>query len=147
MKPLVPIDYSTEEQEAVSHGGSGLTPPHLALAAEFAKRISSTNPKEETTETEKQRSRRSHDKATHRDRDRERERDRDRVRDRGVGHSGPTKDAKEPGKAKIPDTKKLVDAKQLIDTIPKTKEDLFSYEINWAMYDKVSYSEISFHFY
>ncbi|KFK40809.1 hypothetical protein AALP_AA2G043700 [Arabis alpina] len=136
MKPLVPIDYSTEEQEAVAHGGSGLTPPHLALAAEFAKRISSTNPKEETTETEKPRSRRSHDNATHRDRGRDRERDRDRVRDRGDGHSGQTKDAKEPGKAKIPDTKKLVDAKQLIDTIPKTKEELFSYEINWAMYDK-----------
>ncbi|XP_010417962.1 PREDICTED: RNA-binding protein 25-like [Camelina sativa] len=137
MKPLVPIDYSTEEQEAVAHGGSGNTPPHLALAAEFAKRISSTNPKEETTETEKQRSRRSHDKASHRDRDRDRERDRDRdrVRDRGDGHSGPTKDAKEPGKTKIPDTK-FLDAKQLIDTIPKTKEDLFSYEINWAMYDK-----------
>ncbi|EOA33517.1 hypothetical protein CARUB_v10019840mg [Capsella rubella] len=139
MKPLVPIDYSTEEQEAVAHGGSGNTPPHLALAAEFAKRISSTNPKEETTETEKQRSRRSHDKGSHRDRDRERERererDRDRVRDRGDGHSGPTKDAKEPGKAKIPDNK-FLDAKQLIDTIPKTKEDLFSYEINWAMYDK-----------
>ncbi|CAH8256392.1 unnamed protein product [Arabidopsis lyrata] len=133
MKPLVPIDYSTEEQEAVAHGGSGNTPPHLALAAEFAKRISSTNPKEETIETEKQRSRRSHDKSSHRDR--ERERDRDRVRDRGDGHSGPTKDAKESGKAKIPDTK-FLDAKQLIDTIPKTKEDLFSYEINWAMYDK-----------
>ncbi|KAG7585173.1 PWI domain [Arabidopsis thaliana x Arabidopsis arenosa] len=135
MKPLVPIDYSTEEQEAVAHGGSGNTPPHLALAAEFAKRISSTNPKEETIETEKQRSRRSHDKASHRDRERERDRDRDRVRDRGDGHSGPTKDAKESGKAKIPDTK-FLDAKQLIDTIPKTKEDLFSYEINWAMYDK-----------
>jgi len=139
MKPLVPIDYSTEEQEAVAHGGSGNTPPHLALAAEFAKRISSTNPKEETIETEKQRSRRSHDKASHRDRERERDRDRDRVRDRGDGHSGPTKDAKESGKAKIIDTK-FLDAKQLIDTIPKTKEDLFSYEINWAMYDKVSYS-------
>lgn len=137
MKPLVPIDYSTEEQEAVAHGGSGNTPPHLALAAEFAKRISSSNPKEETAETERQRSRRSHDKASHRDR--ERDRDRDRVRDRGDGHSGPTKDSKEPGKAKIPDTK-FLDAKQLIDTIPKTKEDLFSYEINWAMYDKVSCS-------
>uniref|UniRef100_A0A1J3HM99 RNA-binding protein 25 n=1 Tax=Noccaea caerulescens TaxID=107243 RepID=A0A1J3HM99_NOCCA len=143
MKPLVPIDYSTEEQEAVAQGGSGNTPPHLALAAEFAKRISSTNPKEETTETERYRSsRRSHDKTTHRDRDRdrererERERDRDRVRDRGDGHSGPTKDAKEPGKARTPDTKKLMDAKQLIDTIPKTKEELFSYEINWDMYDK-----------
>ncbi|CAN8244951.1 unnamed protein product [Cochlearia groenlandica] len=134
MKPLVPIEYSAEEQEAVAHGGSGNTPPHLALAAEFAKRISSTNPKEEMKETEKQRSRHSHDKGTHRDR--ERERDRDRGRDRSDGHSGPTKDSKEPGKAKTPETKKLLDAKQLIDTIPKTKEELFSYEINWVMYDK-----------
>ncbi|KAL1192063.1 RNA-binding motif protein 25 [Cardamine amara subsp. amara] len=143
MKPLVPIDYTTEEQEAVAHGGSGLTPPHLALAAEFAKRISSTNPKEEASETEKQRSRHSHDKATHRerdrgrDRDRDRERDRDRGRDRGDGRSGSIKDAREPVKENISDSKKLKDAtKQLIDTIPKTKEELFSYEINWAMYDK-----------
>jgi hypothetical protein len=28
-------------------------------------------------------------------------------------------------------------AKQLIDMIPKTKEELFSYEIDWAVYDKV----------
>ncbi|KAG2317133.1 hypothetical protein Bca52824_020255 [Brassica carinata] len=135
MKPLVPIDYSAEEQEAVAHGGSGNTPPpHLALAAEFAKRISSSNPKEETTEAEKHRSRRSHDKPSHRER--EREKDRDRARDRGDGHGGSTKDGKESGKTKTPDTKKLMDAKQLIDTIPKTKEELFSYEINWAMYDQ-----------
>ncbi|KAF8046128.1 hypothetical protein N665_4007s0002 [Sinapis alba] len=134
MKPLVPIDYSAEEQEAVAQGGSGNTPPHLALAAEFAKRISSTNPKEETTEAEKHRSKRSHDKPSHRER--EREKDRDRARDRGDGHGGSTKDGKESGKAKTPDTKKLMDAKQLIDTIPKTKEELFSYEINWAMYDQ-----------
>ncbi|CAH8384383.1 unnamed protein product [Eruca vesicaria subsp. sativa] len=135
MKPLVPIDYSTEEQEAVAQGGSGNTPPpHLALAAEFAKRISSTNPKEETAEAEKHRSKRSHDKPSHRER--EREKDRDRARDRGDGHGGSTKDGKDSGKAKTPDTKKLMDAKQLIDTIPKTKEELFSYEINWAMYDK-----------
>ncbi|CAN7111334.1 unnamed protein product [Brassica rapa subsp. narinosa] len=136
MKPLVPIDYSAEEQEAVAHGGSGNTPPppHLALAAEFAKRISSSNPKEETTEGEKHRSKRSHDKPSHRER--EREKDRDRARDRGDGHGGSAKDGKDSGKAKTPDTKKLMDAKQLIDTIPKTKEELFSYEINWAMYDK-----------
>ncbi|KAJ0254579.1 Splicing factor PWI domain-containing protein / RNA recognition motif [Hirschfeldia incana] len=132
MKPLVPIDYSAEEQEAVTHSGSGNTPPpHLALAAEFAKRISSSNPKEETTEAHKHRSKRSHDKPSHRER--EREKDRDRARDRGDGHGGSTKDG---GKAKTPDTKKLMDAKQLIDTIPKTKEELFSYEINWAMYDE-----------
>ncbi|KAJ0244119.1 PWI domain-containing protein [Hirschfeldia incana] len=134
MKPLVPIDYSAEEQEAVAHVGSGNTPPpHLALAAEFAKRISSTNPKEETADTDKDRSRRSHDKPSHREREREREKD--RARDRGDGHGGSTKDGKDSGKAKTPDTKKLMDAKQLIDTIPKTKEELFSYEINWAMFD------------
>ena len=134
MKPLVPIDYSAEEQEAVAHGGSGNTPPHLALAAEFAKRISSTNPKEETADTDTHRSRRSLHKPSHRER--EREKNRDRARDRGDGHG----DGKDSGTAKTPDTKKLMDAKQLIDTIPKTKEELFSYEINWAMYDQVSYS-------
>ncbi|KAH0883947.1 hypothetical protein HID58_060043 [Brassica napus] len=130
MKPLVPIDYSAEEQEAVAHGGSGNTPPHLALAAEFAKRISSTNPKEETADTDTHRSRRSLHKPSHRER--EREKNRDRARDRGDGHG----DGKDSGTAKTPDTKKLMDAKQLIDTIPKTKEELFSYEINWAMYDQ-----------
>ena len=35
------------------------------------------------------------------------------------------------------ESKKLLDAKQLIDMIPKTKDKLFSYQINWDIYDKV----------
>nr|XP_034923052.1 RNA-binding protein 25-like isoform X1 [Populus alba] len=137
MRPLVPIDYSNEELQAVQHAVSGAQPPNLVAAAEFAKRISNDTPKEEKPDVE--RSRRSHDRSRQRDRDciyddinRSRydnkekvpEWDRDRNREHGLD------------KVKTPDKQKLLDAKQLIDMIPKTKEELFSYEINWAMYDK-----------
>ncbi|XP_071724471.1 RNA-binding motif protein 25 [Rutidosis leptorrhynchoides] len=137
MRPLVPIDYSTEEIQAVQQpSGSGATPPNLAAAAEFAKRISNVNVKEEKPDGERERSRHSHDRSSsHRDRDRSDEKrikeenkekisDRHKDRDRGID------------KAKTPDNKKLLYAKQLIDMIPKTKEELFSYEINWDVYDK-----------
>ncbi|XP_029127495.1 RNA-binding protein 25 isoform X2 [Cajanus cajan] len=137
MRPLVPIDYSTEELQAVQPTVSGPTPPNLVAAAEFAKRISSTNFKEEKVDGERDRSRRSNEKSNHRDRDRsdedsthnrdenkERIPDRDRDRDHGSE------------KLKTSDNKRLLDAKQLIDMIPKTKEELFSYEIDWAVYDK-----------
>ncbi|XP_010547946.1 PREDICTED: RNA-binding protein 25-like isoform X3 [Tarenaya hassleriana] len=121
LRPLVPIDYSAEEQQALQSVGSGDTPPHLAAAAEFAKRLSNNaNPREERSEPVRERSRRS-DKGGYRD------------KDRGDGDTG---NIKETGKSKTTDTKKLLDAKQLIDTIPKTKDELFSYEINWAIYDK-----------
>jgi RNA-binding protein 25 len=143
MRPLVPIDYSTEELQAVQPAVSGAQPPNLVAAAEFAKRISNVAPKEEKPDVERERSRRSHDRSSQRDRDRnedninrnrddnkekvpERDRDRDRNRDHGLD------------KVKTPDKQKLLDAKQLIDMIPKTKEELFLYEINWAVYDKVS---------
>ncbi|CAI0462550.1 unnamed protein product [Linum tenue] len=51
---------------------------------------------------------------------------RDRDRDHGLDN------------VKTPDKQKLLDAKQLIDMIPKTKDELFSYEINWTVYDKHS---------
>ncbi|RDY05544.1 RNA-binding protein 25, partial [Mucuna pruriens] len=137
LRPLVPIDYSTEELQAVQPTVSGPTPPNLAAAAEFAKRISSTNFKEEKLDGERDRSRRSNEKSSHRDRDRsdedgthnrdenkERIPDRDRDRDHGSE------------KLKTSDNKRLLDAKQLIDMIPKTKEELFSYEIDWTVYDK-----------
>ncbi|KAJ4711120.1 RNA-binding protein 25 [Melia azedarach] len=137
MRPLVPIDYSTEELQAAQPVVSGATPPNLAAAAEFAKRISNVNPKEEKPDLERERSRRTHDRSSHREKDRsdedynrtrdenkEKILDRDRVREHGLD------------KVKAPDNKKLLDAKQLIDMIPKTKEELFSYEINWAVYDK-----------
>ncbi|XP_028786113.1 RNA-binding protein 25 isoform X1 [Neltuma alba] len=138
MRPLVPIDYSTEELQAVQPTASGVggPPPNLAAAAEFAKRLSNANIKEEKADGEWDRSRRSNEKSNYRDRDRnddvshnkdesrEKISDRDRDRDRGLE------------KLKTSDNKKLLDAKQLIDMIPKTKDELFSYEINWAVYDK-----------
>ncbi|XP_019423641.1 PREDICTED: RNA-binding protein 25-like isoform X3 [Lupinus angustifolius] len=137
LRPLVPIDYSTEELQAVQPTASGPTPPNLAAAAEFAKRISSASLKEEKLDGERDRSRRSNEKSTHRDRDkigedgthkrdesREKIPDRDRDRDHRLD------------KLKASGNKRLLDAKQLIDMIPKTKDELFSYEINWSVYDK-----------
>ncbi|XP_034682825.1 RNA-binding protein 25 isoform X1 [Vitis riparia] len=133
MRPLVPIDYSTEELQAVQPTISGPSPSNLVAAAEFAKRI--TNVKDDKSDIEKERNRRAYDRSSHRDRndedinrarDENREKFLDRDRDREHG----------PEKLRTPDNKKLLDAKQLIDMIPKTKEELFSYEINWGVYDK-----------
>ncbi|XP_062159370.1 RNA-binding motif protein 25 isoform X4 [Alnus glutinosa] len=139
MRPLVPLDYSTEELEAVQPSVPDAQPPNLAAAAEFAKRISNVNPKDNKPDADRERSRRSNDKSSQRDRERgdedvSRTRDenkarildweRDRDREHGLD------------KLKTPDNKKLFSLKQLIDMIPKTKEELFSYEINWAVYDK-----------
>ncbi|XP_031263131.1 RNA-binding protein 25 isoform X1 [Pistacia vera] len=137
MRPLVPIDYSTEELQAAQPIVSGANQPNLAAAAEFAKRISNVNSKDEKLDSERERSRRSHDRSSQREKDRsgednsrtrdekkEKILDRDRDREHGLD------------KAKTPDNKKLLDAKQLIDMIPKTKEELFSFEINWAVYDE-----------
>ncbi|KAJ6309456.1 hypothetical protein OIU77_015253 [Salix suchowensis] len=106
-------------------------------------RISNVAPREEKPDVERERSRHSHDRSSLRDRDHNEDRmnrnrddnkekvpDRDRDRDRNRDHG--------PDKVKTPDKQKLLDAKQLIDMIPKTKEELFLYEINWAVYDKVS---------
>uniref|UniRef100_A0A5B7BM64 Putative Nucleotide-binding, alpha-beta plait n=2 Tax=Davidia involucrata TaxID=16924 RepID=A0A5B7BM64_DAVIN len=132
MRPLVPIDYSTEELQAVQPTVSGAPSPNLVAAAEFAKRISNVTPREERSDAEKERSRRSHDRYGQRDRDRNDEEtnrirdDNRKGRDREHGLD----------KVKTSENQKLLDAKQLIDMIPKTKEELFSYEINWAIYDK-----------
>ncbi|KAL4361008.1 hypothetical protein GQ457_04G007260 [Hibiscus cannabinus] len=133
MRPLVPIDYSTEELQAVQPGAP---PPNLVAAAEFAKQISNVNPKEEKPDAERERSRRSYEKSSRdkdrNDEDRTRNRDEtkekipDRHRDREHRHE----------KVKTTDSQKLLDAKQLIDMIPKTKEELFAYEINWNVYDQ-----------
>ncbi|XP_038893395.1 RNA-binding protein 25 isoform X3 [Benincasa hispida] len=133
MRPLVPIDYSAEELQAVQPASTGSLPPNLAAAAEFAKRLSTVNSKEEKPDGERERGRRSSEKSGHRDRndedtyrskDENKTTDRDRERDHVLD------------KVKTPDNKKLLDAKQLIDMIPKTKEELFSYDINWAIYEK-----------
>ncbi|RZC28256.1 RNA-binding protein 25 isoform F [Glycine soja] len=135
MRPLVPIDYSTEELQAVQPTVSGPTPPNLAAAAEFAKRISSTNFKEEKLDGERDRSRRSNEKSNHRDRsDEDGTHNRDENKERIPGRDRDRDHGSE--KLKTSDNKRLLDAKQLIDMIPKTKEELFSYEIDWAVYDK-----------
>lgn len=127
MRPLVPIDYSNDELQAV-HDPSGGPAPNLAAAAEFAKRITGVNSKEEKPEAERDRSRRSHDYESHRTKHDSRKETVDREKDRERGSD----------KVKLPENRKLLDAKQLIDTIPKTKDELFSYEINWTVYDKVT---------
>ncbi|XP_078162933.1 splicing factor PWI domain-containing protein / RNA recognition motif (RRM)-containing protein isoform X2 [Carex rostrata] len=99
MRPLVPIDYS-EELQAVQED-SIEAPNNIMAAAEFAKRISGANPKEEKL--------RSGDRSNHRERE-----------------------EKQPKS----ETKKVLDAKQLIDMIPRTKEELFAFEVNWTVYDK-----------
>ena len=138
MRPLVPLDYSTEELQAVQPTVPGAPPPNLAAAAEFAKRISNVNPKDDKPDADRERSRRS-DRSSQRDRDRERsDEDVNRTRDEKARILDWERD-REQGldKLKTPDNKKLFSLKQLIDMIPKTKEELFSYEINWAVYDKV----------
>lgn len=133
MRPLVPIDYSTEEQQAVQPSMSEGPSANMAAAAEFAKRISNLNPKEEKPDVEKEKSRRSHERSSQRDRDRHEE---------GTSSTREesrkdTVDREKSNKMKTPENQKLLDAKQLIDTIPKTKDELFSYEINWVIYDQV----------
>ncbi|GLT50338.1 hypothetical protein SLA2020_238290 [Shorea laevis] len=137
MRPLVPIDYSTEELQAIQSTVSGAPPPNLVAAAEFAKRISNINPKEEKLDGERERGRRSHDKSSRgkdrsdEDGSRNRDENKEKFAERDRDHWEHGLD-----KSKTADTQKLLDAKQLIDMIPKTKEELFSYEINWDVYDK-----------
>lgn len=135
MRPLVPIDYSTEELQAVQPTVSS-APPHLMAAAEFAKRISGVNPKEEKFEMDRDRNGRANDRVSHRERDRnDDENSRHRNENKEKIHRSYEKERDREDKPKS-ENKKLLDAKQLIDMIPKTKEELFAYEINWAVYDK-----------
>ncbi|XP_017222817.1 RNA-binding motif protein 25 isoform X1 [Daucus carota subsp. sativus] len=137
MRPLIPIDYSHEELQAVQRGPSGSLSPDLAAAAEFAKRITGVNSKEEKPEAEKDRSRRSHEKSSHRGQEWNAHggnRTRDDYRKDTVDHDKDQE--RQSDKVKTQENRKLLDAKQLIDTIPKTKDELFSYKINWAIYDK-----------
>jgi RNA-binding protein 25 len=131
IRPLVPIDYSTEELQAVE-ADSSAGQQNIVAAAEFAKRILVSNQKEEKLETEKDRSRRSTDRSSQRDKSRNEE-DGARISDerREKLHD---RDNDKPKS----ENKKIVDAKQLIDMIPRTKEELFSYDINWAIYEKVN---------
>ncbi|KAG0467605.1 hypothetical protein HPP92_019185 [Vanilla planifolia] len=106
--------------------------PNIVAAAEFAKRIS-TNPKEEKPEPERERNGRSNDRLSRRDRERSdhenvysRNEMKEKVHDKVIEREEKMKS----------ENRKLLDAKQLIDMIPKTKEELFAYEINWTIYDK-----------
>jgi len=152
MRPLVPIDYSAEEMQAVSATPPPGTVSHFAAAAEFGKRISSAGSKERVDPEkdksrkqtpEKDRSRRHSDRSGQKEREsndndnnrsREESKTRSRERDRSREKYHERDDAVE--KSKALENKKLLDAKQLIDTIPKTKEALFAYNIDWAIYDK-----------
>ncbi|KAI3452744.1 hypothetical protein Pfo_009407 [Paulownia fortunei] len=126
LRPLVPIDYSTEEQQAVQSSASEGPSTHMVAASEFVKRISTVNTKEAKPVAEKEKGRRPHERSSHQDRDR---------------HEEETKSTQRANKMKTPENQKLLDAKQLIDTIPKTKDELFSYEINWVIYDQNALQE------
>ncbi|RRT49524.1 hypothetical protein B296_00052348 [Ensete ventricosum] len=137
MRPLVPIDYSTEELQAVQINASA-PQPNLVAASEFAKRISGVNPKEEKSDVDRERNRRSSDKLSLRERDRNdgdssrsKDESREKMHEKNVDREKGREDKQKT------ENKKLLDAKQLIDMIPKTKEELFVYEINWDVYDKV----------
>ncbi|KAL1565645.1 RNA-binding protein 25-like isoform X2 [Salvia divinorum] len=130
MRPLVPIDYSTEEQEAIQSSMTEAPSSNMAAAAEFVKRISTVNPRE--LDGEKEKSRRSHERSGQRDRDRHEEENNSIREESRRDHS----ERERTNKTKNPENQKLLDAKQLIDTIPKTKDELFSYEINWVIYDQ-----------
>jgi RNA-binding protein 25 len=43
--------------------------------------------------------------------------------------------------------KPTLDAKQLLATVPKTKKELFSHDVNWAIYDEVKQTYPPFPFY
>ncbi|XP_042473152.1 RNA-binding protein 25-like [Zingiber officinale] len=109
----------------------------VKAAAEFAKHISGANPKDVKADIDRERSRRSSGKQNLRDRDwnddessRSKDESREKMHDRNIDQEKGREDKLKTG------NKKLLDAKQLIDMIPKTKEELFVYEINWDVYDK-----------
>lgn len=131
MRPLVPIDYSNEELQAVKENVTTAI-PNIVAAAEFAKRISS-NPRDEKVEIEKERNGRLYDRFSRRDRDRSeyesahsRNETKEKMHDKVIEREDKMKS----------ENRKLLDAKQLIDMIPKTKDELFAYDINWSIYDK-----------
>ncbi|XP_057822191.2 RNA-binding motif protein 25 isoform X2 [Cryptomeria japonica] len=144
MRPLVPIDYSAEEMQAVSANHSSGTASNLAAAAEFAKRISTLGSKEERVESERERSRKQSDRSGQKeresnrsdDRNRSKEENNDRSRDRDRNREKHHEREHNVEKSRAPENNKLLDVRQLIDTIPKTKEELFAYNIDWAIYDK-----------
>lgn len=137
VRELVPIDYTAEEMQAVSslkmNTSVGNAAPNLAAAAEFAKSLSNLGhiATKEELDTDHGKGRRQSEKTKSKDRERvsrdETDRSRDRDKDKHRQVDG--------GREKDHSVAKL-DTKQLIDTIPKTKEDLFAYRIDWKIYDQ-----------
>eukprot|EP00250_Pteridium_aquilinum_P008813 c18228_g1_i1 orf=300-2774(-) len=138
IRELVPIDYSVEEMQVASTlktntTVSGTAAPNLAAAAEFAKSLSNLghNSSREELEPEHDRGRRQNERSRGKDRERgsrdENDRSRDRDKDRHRQVDGNRE--KDHSVAKF-------DTKQLIDTIPKTKDELFAYKIDWKIYDQ-----------
>ncbi|CAM6100095.1 unnamed protein product [Calypogeia fissa] len=164
LRPLVPIDYSAEEIEAVAtpnppRASSPQVASNLAAAAEFARSLSGfagsnvTFKEDRKEDGDRDRGRRKRDrhderdssrkeKTRDRDRDREREREReDRDRDREKDRERKDSDKEREKdhvteKIKVSEPKKVLNAKELIDTIPKTKEELFAYPVDWEIYDQ-----------
>ncbi|KAM0936463.1 putative RNA recognition motif domain, PWI domain, RNA-binding domain superfamily [Dioscorea sansibarensis] len=130
MRPLVPIDYSTDEIQAIQNATSAAQ-PNLVAAAEFAKRISSVNHKEEKLDVDKERNKRTSDRERGRSDD-----GNSRLRDESKERIHKVHDRERDQEDKLKENRKLLDAKQLIDMIPKTKDELFAYQINWDVYDK-----------
>ncbi|CAI9092898.1 OLC1v1028256C1 [Oldenlandia corymbosa var. corymbosa] len=138
MRPLVPIDYSTEEQLAIQPSTS-----EAMVDTELARRVSSSTQKDDRADKDKDRSsRRLNDRSGLRDRERSSDevtRNRVESRKESLDHDRPRDSGVD--KVKTNDNQKLLDAKQLIDMIPKTKDELFSYAINWATYDQNALDE------
>ncbi|KAF8399266.1 hypothetical protein HHK36_015131 [Tetracentron sinense] len=137
MGPL--IDYSTEELQPVQLTVFGAPPPNLAATTEFTKHISKINPKEERFDMERETKRRSNERLTHRDQD-QNDRGSNRSSNENIDKTLNQDREREHGLAMLKRSEnQLLNVKQLIDVVPKT-EELFSCEINGAMFDKVSNS-------
>lgn len=143
VRPLMPIDYSTEELQSVQ-GNSSTGPPNFVATAEFARHISVSNSRVERSEG-KDRSGRRRDKSRTSERDTERNEKygaqvvnekRKEIHDQEKDRQGTSKS----------EDKKTLDAKQLLATVPKTKEELFACDVNWAIYDKVKLNYPPFSF-
>ncbi|XP_024365355.1 RNA-binding motif protein 25 isoform X3 [Physcomitrium patens] len=158
LRTLVPIDYSAEEMQVVATVPSAPAPPpasgglahNLAAAAEFAKSLSLSSGKDEndkdgsrrsrdrTSDRDRSRKEKERDRDRDRDRERDREKEKDRDRDREKDKERERERERErssKAETKAPESKKILDAKQLIDTIPKTKEELFNFPVDWNIYD------------
>ena len=122
LRQLVPIEYSAEEMQAVTSlkpATMGTIQPSLAAAAEFAKSLSNlqTSTSKEEVELDLGRGRRQNEKSNNKDQREENGKKCNRKKEQAPAR---------------------LDAKHLIDTIPKTKDELFAYEVDWKIYSQVN---------